>query len=112
MTTFAEGILITALEGGIGYWSFSDDVVTNSAGDYVSATICPNYETEGDFEPGVVRAADLERAAVLLRDSGSLNGVLQGYLATALRDRDAGMIDADLADCIVQFALLGEVVFG
>lgn len=37
---------------------------------------------------------------------------LRDVAITAVEENDAGMVDAELADCVVQVALFNEIVYG
>jgi hypothetical protein len=124
-TEFLSGVLSTALEGGIGYWSVASQI-----------------KREGDYPHG-----DWEYRAATLTECGDdddwcsqkdekcqghlvdLDGVARGIaallsskreyryrhhklLAEANRENDAGEIDSDIADDIVQWAALGNLVYG
>ena len=104
-----DDIMVAALEGGINYWCREAEVVGEYLGEYASDQISRG-------------------GSLILHDSESsdkweltlekfLNGVklyFEDGCHVQVEDNriDAGDIDAGDADCIVQFALFGEVVFG
>ena len=104
-----DDIMVTALEGGINYWCQEAEVVGEYLGEYASDQISRG-------------------GSLILHDEDSsdkweltlekfLNGVKlyfeQGcHVQVEDSTIDAGDIDANDADCIIQFALFGEVVFG
>lgn len=104
-----DDIMVAALEGGINYWCREAEVVGKYLGEYASDQISRG-------------------GSIILHDSESsdkweltlekfLNGVklyFEDGCHVQVEDNciDAGDIDAGDADCIVQFALFGEVVFG
>ena len=104
-----DDIMVTALEGGINYWCRKAEVVGEYLGEYASDQISRG-------------------GSLILHDSESsdkweltlekfLNGVklyFEDGCHVQVEDNriDAGDIDAGDADCIIQFALFGEVVFG
>jgi hypothetical protein len=119
-TEFLSDILTTAVEGGISYWS---------------AVHQYQYELDGEIRVHVgEREGDEPRATVFeINDAGDdfngtrheitldviLRGVriasqIDGYdvVREATSELDAGMIDANLADDIVQLGLFGLVVYG
>ncbi len=130
---FLADVITTALEGGVGYWSqaseyrwFSPDL---SGG---TATPGPNgtanayatlHETDTpDGELGDALTVDVD---VIARAFGKIRRAASGDLvipflsreyARRLRDAyddiDAGDIDADDADVVVQVGLFGQVVYG
>ena len=104
-----DDIMVSALEGGINYWCREAEVVGEYLGEYASDQISRG-------------------GSLILHDSESsdkweltlekfLNGVklyFEDGCHVQVEDNriDAGDIDAGDADCIIQFALFGEVVFG
>ena len=123
-TEFLTDILITAVEGGIGYWSVGDG---------------STYEWEGpaegrgftilewaDEDPGVdgvslpirITLDDVARGVdVVVRGESGVADSYVSLVANANRLNDScpdhgGDIDADVADVIVQAAVFGDVIFG
>ena len=104
-----DDIMVAALEGGINYWCREAEVV----GEYLGKCASDQISRGG---------------SLILHDSESsdkweltlekfLNGVklyFEDGCHVQVEDNriDAGDIDAGDADCIIQFALFGEVVFG
>ena len=103
-----DDIMVTALEGGIAHWCRHADIVGDRLGEYASDQISRGgslvlYDTESSDKWELT----LEKF---------LNGVklyLEEGCHVQVEDNriDAGDIDANDADCIIQFALFGEVVF-
>lgn len=97
-------ILTTAFEGGVNYWTQVAQVSRAEDG-----TIQRVWFVEDD-DPQVhclsVAMDALDRAAERI-----VNGDVQvgDYIKRYIMDED---IDADAADCIVQVAVLGEIVYG
>jgi hypothetical protein len=125
---FFADIITTALEGGVGYWSQASEYRWFSPSlDGGTATPGPNgtanayatlHETEtddGELGPALIVAVqDIARVFGLLR-LGTPKGWNDRDVArmlTAYRECDAGGIDSLDADCIVQVAVFGEVVYG
>lgn len=112
-------ILCTALEGGIGYWSAADDIVKQTGTDpgcivtdYVSCTLHP-AENDEDFEPVVLDYAAIRRGIARVLSPGfQVSSLIADYVRRGVAENDAGHIDADAADCIVQAGVLGEITFG
>lgn len=48
----------------------------------------------------------------LLDGSVPIDSIIRGYVFSAVIERDAGHIDADAADCIIQAGVFGELIFG
>lgn len=108
MSTFGEDILTTAVEGGIGYWSIITSAKRLEDLTWVEVTL---ESPDEDFDPIVVKATQLEKAARELAKTPMRNDLMDS-LKAALGYRDPGYIDATLADCIVQQAAFGELVYG
>lgn len=104
-----DDIMCTALEGGICYWCGRVDVMWGQAGKSTHEQL-----TRG----GILILHDAESAQTWELTLGKfLNGVklyLEQGCHVQIEDNaiDAGDIDANDADCIVQFAIFEEVVFG
>ena len=104
-----DDIMATALEGGINYWCRKAEVVGEYLGEYASEQISRGGSlTLYDAESSDKWELTLEKF---------LNGVKlyfeQGcHVQVEDNSIDAGDIDANDADCIVQFALFEKVVFG
>ena len=104
-----DDIMVAALEGGINYWCREAEVVGEYLGEYASDQISRGgslilYDAESSDKWELT----LEKF---------LNGVKlyfeQGcHVQVEDNAIETGDIDAGDADCIVQFALFGEVVFG
>lgn len=104
-----DDIMVCALEGGICYWCRKAEVVGEYLGEYASDQISRG---------GALILHDAESAQTWeLTLEKFLNGVKlyfeQGcHVQVEDNTIDTCDIDADDADCIVQFAVFGEVVFG
>lgn len=113
-----EDIMVTALEGGIGYWSCFD----NTTKDFdEQAKLCDEHEPVSIIATKML----LNGKSLIFEDVESPDrwkltldklkkGIVQyckerGNIRTAL---DEGMYDADESDCTIQYALFGEIVFG
>lgn len=111
---FYDDVLITAVEGGIGYWSLGKDYRWSDDG----PTSVDVREDNGEVdEPGpwvhVDRASMVRAFSVLRSDADlSLADSIRKRLVAAWREADAGGLDASDADIVVQVAVLGDVVYG
>ena len=104
-----DDIMITALEGGITYWCNRAEVVGEYLGECASEQISKG---------GVLRLYDCESDEVYTLTLDKLLRGLSRYLCDNY-DRvvdegrvDPGEIDAEGADCIVQYALFNDLVYG
>ncbi|MES2155987.1 MAG: hypothetical protein V4510_12710 [bacterium] len=110
---FLQDLFTTALEGGIGYWSqaetyhWSDEDPTSFYADII--------DNEDDNE-----SYHIDRAVIVRGLALCLEGCKYGpegrpradlMLAAATNGED-GDYDSDVADCVVQAGLFGEVVYG
>ena len=109
--TDLEDIIITALEGGIGYWACLD----NTGSDFQNA---PQEETTSEtlarilfegksatFEDAEDPSEKWDMTLAKLRDGIRLYEEKHGTI-------DMDMLDAEMADCIFQYGLFGELVYG
>lgn len=123
-------VFVTALEGGIGYWSRAYSYhhgKRNEAGGYdanlqgFTADVLDCVEHE-DVVPNEVKAADerlltIDRAVIVkgLEAIATRRVKLAERLSEAVEAGlrgDGGAIDAEAADCVVQAGLFGEVIYG
>ena len=131
---FLHDIMCIALEGGVGYWSVADEVIRHDDDDlfYARYTLyC--FEDDDPKRPGECGLSTKENRVLLCQ--GHLidpDAIARGMgLATGPDDADIGWhpsqrrhvieanreneavdIDAGDADCIVQLAAFGKVIFG
>jgi len=127
-TQFIHDIMITALEGGVGYWSVADDIVRHPNDDlwYEQYTL---YCSEGGKEAlecgnGVDSVCKGHRvdSELIARGLGRINRGSRDALQLAIgsmvsimkasEENEGGDIDADYADIIVQVGIFGKVVYG
>jgi hypothetical protein len=113
---FLSNVLITAFDGGYGgcwYWAspHGDDAWDIRGGVWHSVMV---EESEGDEEGAhmVNHAVVLRGIERLVNGEVRINSELLAHLDQGLREDDAGEVDADVADCIVQAGVFGELVYG
>ena len=113
-----ENIMVTALEGGIGYWACLDNEETES----------PKW---GDWSKQPKDMPTAIYAWHILRDGGTLHfldeedesaeyfldldSLLRGItIAIENGELDQGLdsLDADVADHVIQYGIFGDVEFG
>lgn len=104
-----DDIMVTALEGGINYWCRKAEVVGEYLGKCASDQISRGgslilHDAESSDKWELTLEKFLEGVKRYFEDGCHVQ-VDDGCI-------DAGDIDAGDADCIVQFALFGEVQFG
>lgn len=106
---FIEDVLVTATQGGSNYWGD----FAGKRGDLTLLTVT-DAEGEEDYEHllnfAKVREA-IRKLAVLTVDL-DVNAQDRLTIREAVIQQDAGMIDADLADVIVQIACFDKLIYG
>lgn len=124
---FLSDIITTAVEGGIGYWSqcshyqWTEDgavhVVVGRRNLRTDAYAVVHEATDnGDGYRDEPLMVDIETVARgigrLVNKEVGIHATLRGSLLYANSENDAGEIDADLADCIVQAGIFNEIIYG
>lgn len=116
-TQFLADIITTAVEGGISYWA----EVSHYTWDFNNPGVAfvRVYCTEDDeLTPPEGVPVDIEKIAKAISRildpeiPTDLSATNVKMIRDASVENDAGDIDADLADCIMQVAVLGDVIFG
>lgn len=112
---FLSDILLTAIEGGINYWAWQHARSWDEDYEILNAiTISPMDEDGSEGTQVTVDHAKLEEAIALIVGPQSefevRDDILQ-QIVLATRNNDAGEIDAEAADVIVQAACFGEIVY-
>ena len=104
-----DDIMVTALEGGITYWCGEAEVVGEYLGEYASdqisrggTLILHNNEEDETYELTLEKF--LNGFKLYMEQIGSLT-VDCGHIDTC-------DVDGDVADCIIQLAVFGKVVYG
>lgn len=105
-------IMDSALSGGIVYWCGLIHAVGRRHGERLSEHISRNgtlvlYDAESDDSWKLTLKKFLAGFALWLKSGGDRYGAVEEDGTV-----DTSSIDAAGADCIVQYALFGEVVFG
>lgn len=107
-----DDIMASALEGGITYWCYKAKVVGEYLGEYASEQISHN---------GVLLLYDNEDCSIYeLTLEKFLNGITKAITENYFvsyewfndKEIDTCQVDAEVADCIVQLALFGDVIYG
>lgn len=116
---FLHNIFTTAIEGGIGYWAACEAYHWSLPG--------ADWPDDGDLDGFFADIVDFEdnnkkyiinRWVILnglakIRAGGvSINKTGLGIILTGDATNDAGDIDAEWADCIVQVGLFGKIIYG
>ena len=104
-----DDIMVTVLEGGITYWCNRAEVVGDYLGDIASEQISRGGELRlYDCE------SDEEYTLTLDKFLRGLSTYISGCYDIAVESGrvDPGQIDAEGADCIIQYALFDDVIYG
>jgi hypothetical protein len=123
---FLGDVISTAVEGGTGYWAQVSQYqyelhgrisvsVGERVGDEPRAALHPLTDDETSYqEKAEIVTLDVVAKGIALIVSGktSVFDALRRQIAQADRENDAGEIDADGADVIVQAGLFGQVIYG
>lgn len=110
-----DDIMATALEGGITYWCCEAEVVGEYLGKYASDQISRGgilklYDNEEDEVYELTLEKFKKGVMMYLSDPQAPYNIIDGDRGDYILD--CGMVDGDVADMIVQYALFGEVMFG
>lgn len=106
-----DDIMTTALEWGINYWCDRVEVVGEDRAEYIGDEISRGGKLRiHDKEEDEWYVLDMEKLCkgvkLWLESGGDDYGAFSGDGSV-----DCGKIDGGAADCIVQYALFGEIVF-
>lgn len=104
-----DDIMSTALDGGISYWCDCAEVVGDYLGEYASDQISRGGTLRlHDSDEDKWYELNLEKfiaGLTKIAEERGLDILYEGKI-------DAGEIDAEDADAIIQYAIFGEVVYG
>lgn len=116
-TEFLADILTTAVEGGINYWAEVSDYTWDFDNPGVAFVRVYCIEDD-DLTPPEGVPVDIEKIAKAIARilnpeiPTDLSATNVKMIGDASKENDAGDVDADLADCIMQVAVLGDVIYG
>lgn len=120
-TQFLADIITSAIEGGTGYWAcvhqyqyMMDDTLHPCIGALVpDAGARATIQDEDDDKLYELTIDVIARGISAIRATrDGINTGIRQSIITGDNDNDAGEIDADGADAIVQFAIFGRLVYG
>lgn len=108
-----EDILVTAFEGGINYWCPLVEIIGEPKGEdtihhFVNGGVIRIWDNEDSENPKDWKHYDIGKFS-LTEAIGKYANTDSSILYND--ELDTGMIDADIADCIVQLAVFGELVY-
>lgn len=118
---FIKDIMVTMVESGydsLFYWATLTHIERDSESYPHTIALLEDdeeYETQEEADNPTVHTLTRDMVAPAIEkiiNKRLVGSELMHYLMRAVMDGDAGDVDATLADCILQVALLGEVVYG
>ena len=106
-----DDIMSAALEGGINYWCEKAEVNGDYLGEYASEQISRGgnlklYDSEDDKVYTLTREKLLEGIRKYLADPNKPYDILDGNTL------DCCMVDAVVADMMIQYAIFGDLIYG
>lgn len=110
---FCRDVRCTAYEGGCNYWAEAQNIQRNADLEYLSYELRA-FDMLGKWkliDDLAIRSACHRILTEKLTGSGAVVQISAAFAASN-PDGDAGQIDAEAADCIMQIACFGELVFG
>ena len=114
-TDFLALVLVCAVEGGINYWAVHRKYRWHAAedGNFTEASVeVSDAEGEGDQNDWKAVTLDtIESGIAKVKEIGIRRDLMEALLMGD-RESDAGYIDSEVADCIVQAGLFGRVIYG
>lgn len=119
-------ILVGGFDGTYGacsYWAVLNNLIVEKAEtpdgfdrwqEVKITDIIERDEGSGDENVYTINAKNITEAIQKFIDQNPpmANKIITEYIRRAVQENDPGMIDADAADCIVQVAAFGTVVYG
>lgn len=118
---FVGDVLCTMIESGYPWFEWRDDTRENDAEDvigwrYTSARAVEIDEDdqteEGEGQSRIIDGAVIAEAMGKILKGGLCNSTMMTYIAQAVAEQDGGHVDMDVADCIAQVAVFGELRYG
>lgn len=103
-------IAITAVEGGIGYWSFIENYDYQNPDNI--GTLSPS-EDEDEFAPTILNVKTILKGIKrILKGNVKIGNDIRQSILYAIVSDDMGDIDSQGADCIVQVGMFNQIVYG
>ena len=109
-----DDIMVSALEGGIVYWCYRAETVGKPQGKYASDQISRGgtlrlYDREDENVYELTKEKLVKGIAMYL-ENPTQSDVLE-VIDHELR-LDTSYVDADVSDCMVQYALFDDIIYG
>lgn len=115
---FYADIIITAVEGGTNYWAYSREyswAKDDEDPTLTRAQLCDMeaYDTDEEKWHNVTTSTIAHAYYTIRKDSNlGISSQARARFGCAFEDLDAGDLDANDADTIVQIGLFGKVIYG
>ena len=112
-TDFLAGVLITAVEGGIDYWAHIKDwqVTEDPKGNCTWARAIIVDDDKHRVARGVGLGEVAKGIGIIKRGDTPIRQDIKDAVALADNENDASYVDVEIADCIVQAGLYGEILY-
>ena len=109
-----DDIMVSALEGGINYWCCRAEAVGLPLGEYASDQISRGgmlrlYDREDESAYELTKEKLVKGISMYL-ENPTQSDVLE-VIDHELR-LDTSYVDADVSDCMVQYALFDDIIYG
>lgn len=106
-----DGIFITATEGGVNHWCEETQNIRRESLINLGRIITSvDFREEDETEWYRVDQAKIADTLQKILDGTYISSpAIRESIVSAITEDDAGHIDSDGADCIIQYAALGEV---
>jgi hypothetical protein len=105
---FYFDIFVTSMEGGISYWARTTKYVNNNPNFFA---VIEDYEDDGK-QHTINKAVIMKGLQAFLDNKVRVRKDITKSVLYGILNKDAYDIDAEIADCIIQAGLFGEVVYG
>ncbi len=113
---FAADVLTVAVDGGIAYWARLGHVVRDGKGFVGLGTAIIEQEASGedDSAKSAVMSSEaiIEGIKTVLKPTFQVRDDIRSAIFRGVLSGDAGEIDAEAADVIIQAAMFGDIVYG
>lgn len=112
-TDFLVNVVVTAVEGGVGYWAeLREYKWSEDENRYMTGASVEVDAQDGKGWRTVNLDTIREGLAKIKESSFQINPAVLSAILMGDRNNDAGEIDSEAADCIIQAGLFGELVYG
>lgn len=121
-TQMFSDVIITAVEGGTGYWAVADKYRWSDDDSYPATVTLIEQDSAGGFDslnrepigayPVTVHGIAAAMYRIAFDPTIGVSNSIQRSVTVALVHTDYADLDADAADAIVQVLIFGDLVYG